>query len=178
MTKNNFFVLTGGPGGGKTSLLQALKERGINFIPETARAIIQNRLRAGLPPRPAPREFALEIFERDWENYAGNISVTDPLFFDRSFLDSAAMIHEADLEMYAAIREVVDRNRFNNKVFITPPWEAIYQADSERDQTWEEAVHVYQRLYTWYEDQGYDLVVLPKGSIEQRVEFVLHESNS
>src|ERR1700759_3570658 len=116
MTKNNFFVLTGGPGGGKTSLLIALKERGIGFIPEAARAIIQNRTRSGLPPRPAIREFALEMFERDWENFAGNISVTDPLFFDRSFLDSAALIYEADQEMYAAIREVVQRNRFNNKV--------------------------------------------------------------
>lgn len=159
-------------------MLRALKERGIDFIPETARAIIQNRMRAGLPPRPGIREFALEMFEKDWENFAGNISVTDPLFFDRSFLDSAAMIYEADLEMYEAIREVVNRNRFNNKVFITPPWEAIYEADSERDQTWEEAVDVYQRLYNWYEGQGYDLVVLPKDSIEQRVEFVLHESSS
>ena len=58
---NNRFVVTGGPGGGKTTILTALAERGYNFAPESARRIIKERLAAGLSPRPDPVPFAHEI---------------------------------------------------------------------------------------------------------------------
>ena len=43
------FVVTGGPGGGKTTLLDALAARGHRVAPEAARRIIKKRLAAGLP---------------------------------------------------------------------------------------------------------------------------------
>mgnify|MGYP001996746728 CR=1 FL=1 len=48
------FVVTGGPGGGKTTLLDALAARGHRVAPEAARRIIKKRLAAGLSPRPSP----------------------------------------------------------------------------------------------------------------------------
>jgi hypothetical protein len=41
-------------GGGKTSLLENLATHGYNFIPETARQIMKERLAKGLAPRPDP----------------------------------------------------------------------------------------------------------------------------
>ncbi|HMQ69988.1 MAG TPA: AAA family ATPase [Ignavibacteria bacterium] len=178
MTKQNFYVLTGGPGGGKTSLLENLAGKGYSYVPDEARRIIRERISRGLPPRPEPEEFAMEIFRRDRKNFNKNIDVTTPLFFDRSFIDSAGMLSECDINIYNRIRHFHITNRFNQKVFITPPWEEIYRTDSERDQTFTESVRVYEKIMQLYIKSGYEMIELPKNTIEVRAQFILeHISN-
>jgi predicted ATPase len=175
MVKNNFFIITGGPGGGKTSVLQCLLSQGFNFIEETARQIIKERLLNGLSPRPEPNVFSTEMFTKDFDNYISNAIHSSTLFFDRSFIDSALLLFQIDGENFEHTKEVLKTNRFNNKVFIVPPWEEIYCQDDERDQTFEQAVTVYDQLYHWYKENDYDLVILPKNTIENRAKFVLSE---
>lgn len=173
MTKDNFYVITGGPGGGKTTLLEGLASKGYKYIPETARQIIKDRILMGLPPRPDPISFANEIFYKDWSNFKMNSDGTSHLFFDRSFMDSACQLFDSDQDSYKKIRGTYLYNRYNNKVFITPPWQEIYRPDTERDQTFEESILVYERLNQWYKEHGYNVIVLPKDTIENRVKFVL-----
>lgn len=40
---SNFFIFTGGPGSGKTSVLNELAQRGYLIVPEVARAIIKQQ---------------------------------------------------------------------------------------------------------------------------------------
>lgn len=175
MVKDNFFVLTGGPGGGKSTLIAALRLQGFGSVDETARTIIKERLTLGLSPRPSPREFAIEMFDRDLRNFLDNQEQSKVTFFDRSFLDSAALVHESDIEYFRRIKKVIGTHRFNSKVFIVPPWKEIYSTDDERDQTFEEALMVYDKLYDWYKLNGYRLCILPKTSIELRVNFIINE---
>src|SRR5690606_41580800 len=42
--KNNLFIITGGPGAGKTALLNALSSDGFRIVPEAARAIIREQM--------------------------------------------------------------------------------------------------------------------------------------
>jgi predicted ATPase len=95
LTKNNFYVITGGSGAGKTRLLEKLASMGYNYIPETARQIIKERLAKGLTPRPDPGTFAQQIFDEDWKNFVSNSDLSSLLFFDRSFLDSACMLFDS-----------------------------------------------------------------------------------
>ena len=88
-------------------------------------------------------------------------------------MDSACMLFDSDMDSYDKIRNTPLANRYNNKVFITPPWQEIYRNDSERDQSFEQAIEVYQRLENWYEEHDYDIVILPKDTIENRVKFIL-----
>ncbi|MEC4766359.1 AAA family ATPase [Halomonas sp. CUBES01] len=85
---NYRFVVTGGPGGGKTTLLSSLSERGYSFAPESARKIIKERLAAGLLPRPEPVSFAHEVLRADIEKYRNIGANNRPTFFDRSVLDA------------------------------------------------------------------------------------------
>ena len=62
---NSRFVCTGGPGAGKTTVLEALQARGYRFTTDSARTIIKDRLRRGLSPRPEPKEFAQLILESE-----------------------------------------------------------------------------------------------------------------
>jgi predicted ATPase len=175
MTKHNFYIITGGPGGGKTSVLENLASKGYNYIPETARQIIKERLSKGLAPRLDPRTFAQQIFDQDWKNFISNSGRSSLLFFDRSFMDSACMLFDSDSQSYDNIRNTHLTNRYNNKVFIAPPWEEIYRIDSERDQSFEQSIDVYERLDKWYRQHDYDIVVLPKDTIETRIKFILNQ---
>jgi len=175
MTKNNFYVITGGPGAGKTSLLEHLASRGYNYIPETARQIIKDRISKSLTPRPDPKTFAQQIFDQDWKNFISNSNSSSILFFDRSFIDSACMLFDANVDNYDKIKNTYLANRYNNIVFITPPWKEIYRNDEERDQSFEQSIEVYKRLYKWYSQHGYDIVLLAKDTIENRVRFILNQ---
>lgn len=44
---DHFFIVTGGPGAGKTSLLAELARRGFQTIPESGRAIIREEMARG-----------------------------------------------------------------------------------------------------------------------------------
>ena len=175
MIKNNFIVISGGPGAGKSSLLHALHQRGYSCMAEAGRAIIKGRLGKGLSPRPDPASFAIEMFERDVLNFTVNRLQTIPVFFDRSLLDSASLIQEADREYFRKIKPLLHSHRFCNKVFFAAPWKAIYQNDAERDQSFETSVDIYERLLNWYRFQGYTAVILPQVSIEERADFILEE---
>ena len=172
MTKDNFYVITGGPGGGKTSLLERLASKGYPSVPETAREIIKERLSKGLSPRPDLKSFAEQIFAKDWANFISN-SDSLIVFFDRSFMDSACLLFDANADAYNKIRHTHLSNRYNDTVFITPPWREIYRNDTERDQSFEEAIRIYHRLENWYLEHGYHIVVLPKGTVENRATFIL-----
>jgi predicted ATPase len=67
LDKPNFFVLTGGPGVGKTTLLRALQAQGELCVEETARAVIREQLEAGgrAVPWIDPEAFARATAERD-----------------------------------------------------------------------------------------------------------------
>jgi predicted ATPase len=62
---------------------------------------------------------------------------------------------------------------FHTLVFILPPWESIYTNDAERDQTFAEAVNVYDKLQGWYRSCGYRVHEIPRLSVQRRADHVL-----
>ena len=171
-SSNNRFVLTGGPGGGKTTLIEALSDRGYRCVPEAARAIIKARIEAGQSPRPGPKAFAKMIFEADVQNYRATSS-SEVTFFDRSTVDALGMLAESTVMPPTEIEENLRRYPYNNTVFLLPPWETIYRTDEERDQTFAEAVQVFKSVSSWYSRCGYRLLEVPLGPVSERVDFVL-----
>jgi predicted ATPase len=56
---------------------------------------------------------------------------------------------------------------------VFPPWEEIYATDSERDHTFAHAVNVHTAVTAWYRNCGYDLVEVPRGTVQERCDFIL-----
>ena len=166
-------VLTDGPGAGNTTLLLHLAGLGNTTVPETARAIIAERLARGLPPRPSPIEFAQEALRRDQDKYHTNSGDASFVFFDRSALESLAMVHKAQPLQAQELAALVSRFKFHPQVFVLPPWQAIYTVDAERDHSFEHAKRVHESLCQWYAKLGYSLHTVPVGSVEERATFVL-----
>jgi len=168
-------AVTGGPGAGKTSMLEGLRQRGCTIVPEVAREIIGERKALGLSPRPSPIEFATAIFNRDIERYESAGTLQGMVFYDRCLLDSLGMLAELDQLTEAETRKLIEQYRYHSTAFILPPWREIYHTDSERDQTYEDAARVYEALKEWYVKCGYALIEIPTGTIEERCEFVLRK---
>ena len=75
------------------------------------------------------------------------------------------------------LQHAVQDFRYNPQVFILPPWPEIYETDSERKQTYQEAVETYDVMFSTYQQLGYIPIIVPKGTPEERVNFVIDRYN-
>lgn len=160
-------VFCGGPGAGKTTVLQALQRQGHPVAQDSARAVIQARM-----GRPPPLEFAQCILERDIAQYRSHLAA-GPVFFERGVVDALGMLHEAASLPASELQDLLRTYPYHRQVFLFPPWEEIYTRDAERDQTYPQAVRVCQHTADWYLRCGYDVVEVPKTTVQDRCAFVL-----
>ena len=167
-------ILSGGPGAGKTTLISELSARGYLTVSESAREVIAERLASGDSPRPEPAAFALEVLRRDKAKYAAVAEQADLVFFDRSPIESLAMVHEASPLPMPKLQAELDSFVFHSVVFMLPPWEEIYQTDSERDHTFAHAVRVHSSLVRWYKGCGFSVHQVPQLPVSARATHVLH----
>jgi len=166
-------IVTGGPGVGKTTLLAELATMGYATVAESARAIIAERLASGANRRPDVLAFAREILRRDIEKYLEQPRTSSWVFFDRGLIDALGMLHEASALPSVELESMLALYPFHATVFVVPPWELIYTNDTERDQSFAEAVPVYTRIVRWYRSCGYVLDEVPRLPVAQRAEHVL-----
>ncbi|WP_375058548.1 AAA family ATPase [Zobellella sp. DQSA1] len=64
------------------------------------------------------------------------------MFFERRVLDALYMLAAESALTRDEIVQYVQQFPYNGVVFLLPPWEEIYDTDSERDQSSEESVEV------------------------------------
>lgn len=166
-------VITGGPGVGKTTLLRALQARGHAVVEESARALIRERLAQGLPPRPAPPEFAAELIRRDRASLGAVPPGPGWTFFDRGLVESVGMGLESGLLTAGQADALLAEAAFHPQVFVLPPWPAIYVTDAERDHDFAHCQRVDRLLRQWYGRCGYGLCELPCLPPEARADWML-----
>lgn len=175
MQKDNFYVITGGPGVGKTSLLEELKRRGYLYVPEVAREIIKNQMETNGDALPWKnrKSYSDRMLARSVETYKEALPVNTILFFDRGIPDTLAYERLIHLAYNEALEKAVQEYRYNKTAFILPPWKEIYETDTERKQDFKEATDTYHVMRATYEEAGYSLITLPLISVEERADFVL-----
>lgn len=174
---NRFFALTGGPGSGKTSLIEALKARGHATTEEAGRGVIREEMRDGgngLPWVDRAR-FAELMFDWELKSYRDAERRDGPVVFDRGLPDTIGYLRLEGQEIPAWMEEQAWRLRYNKRVFIAPPWREIFGNDEERRQSWSVAVRTYEIMVETYSDYGYELIEVPRAPVEERVEFVMGE---
>lgn len=173
--KNNFYVLTGGPGSGKTTLIEQLKKEGYNCVPEVGRAIIKKQLSFGgsAVPWSNASEYANLMLQYSLQDYISLSSETSTHFFDRGISDILGYTELINLSNKDTYINSTENFRYNSTVFILPPWESIYKTDTERKQDFKLAVATYNMMKSIYEKYDYKLVEVPCMSIPERIKFIL-----
>lgn len=139
---DNFFVVTGGPGSGKSALIDALKRAGYARSVEAGRAIIQDQVAIGGAALPwsDPMMFAELMLSWEMRSYQIAGRLAGRVFFDRGVPDVVGYLHLVGLPVPAHVDKAAKTYRYNRRFFIAPPWAEIFEQDSERKQSFEEAV--------------------------------------
>jgi predicted ATPase len=178
--KNNSYVLTGGPGVGKTTLLNELAIHGYKIIPENAREIIKHEVENngdGLPWGNKIRYTQL-MFDAAIRSFNSvPLDDTKTYFFDRGILDTICYANMTGFSVSVEMDNIIKKSLYNKKVFILPPWEEIYHTDSERKQTFEEVKLTFIKMKETYLNYNYEIIEVPIDTVENRVIFIMNKIN-
>lgn len=172
--KNNFFILTGGPGAGKSSVLDEIKKQRYLTVDEVGRKIIKEQLAIGgnaihTGDKIAFRDLMLEHSIRDFNDH---YNATGIVYFDRGIPDLYGYSNLIAEPVSQAIKDAIEIYRYNSTIFIFPPWEEIYGHDTERKQDFHEAIKTYDCIRNAYLECGYKPIEVQRTSIITRAKFI------
>jgi len=174
---NELYVITGGPGVGKTTLVERLKQAGYSTVEEQARKIIKHQMNIGGNGLPWSDKalYAQLMFEASVKTYQeitlGNHAT--PIFFDRGILDTVCYMTVEKIPLSSELLMALEQVTYNKNVFILPPWREIYRTDKQRKQSWAEAVLTFHQMKNTYLQYGYNVIEVPKVSALERAHFIL-----
>ncbi|EXL02248.1 MULTISPECIES: AAA family ATPase [Hyphomicrobiales] len=170
----HMIVVTGGPGSGKSSLIDAMAQRGFRTMPEAGRAIIRDQIRIGGKALPwADRALFAELM-LGWElrSYQEALASDALVLMDRGMPDVVGYLTLCGLPVPAHFETAAKTYPYNKRVFLAPYWDAIFTQDTERKQDRQEAEATGMVMAETYGRLGYQIVELPLVGIEQRADFV------
>ena len=172
-------VLIGGPGTGKSTVLNELISRGYFCMPEISREVTLEAQKKGIDQLflTEPLLFSNLLLEGREKQYKDAASKSNKLvFFDRGIPDVHAYLNYLQQPYPSYFVEKSNRYKYD-RVFILPPWEDIYISDNERYENFEQAVAIFHELKRTYHAIGYSLTTVPFGTVKERTNFILDALN-
>jgi predicted ATPase len=167
-------IISGGPGFGKTSIIDEIEKRNYNVMHEVSRSIIKEQLESGgdILPWKNLTTFSILLFERRAKQFQ-EAAENKWVFFDRGIPDIVAYMGKDELEIPSSYMLKLEECNYYPLVFIVPPWQEIFKNDAERMENYKTACEINEIIIETYSNLGYEIVILPKVSIKERAEFIL-----
>ena len=164
-------IITGGPGAGKTSLINALASKGYATFSEVSRTLIeqQAQLENGILPWHDLPGFAALCLDSMGEQKQ-QASLQEVAFLDRAIPDICGYLAQAELEIDARYRQA--SAGYHAQVFFCRPHQAIYVQDEVRPYPFDGALAIHDSLVVIYQQLGYQVVEVPWGTLDERVRFI------
>jgi predicted ATPase len=172
-TKNNYFVLTGAMGAGKSTILEELATLKFMCVEEPARPIIAEQRNIdgdGIYER-NPRLFTELMLSRMMFQFQQVQNYKDPIIFDRGIPDNIVYAQDLGFDL-KHIHNAAKKYRYSNIVFFAPGWREIYQTDEERKMSFEAANQFGNGLKKIYLNLGYQVVDVPFDTPQARAKFM------
>lgn len=172
---DRLFVVTGGPGAGKTALIEALASQGLPTMPEAGRGIIRAQRSIGGTALPwvDRQAFAAAMLAWEMRSHAEALRLRGPVIFDRGVPDVIGYLRLCGLPVPAPAERAARVVRYAPVVFLAPFWPEIFRRDAERRQDMAEAEATCAAMRQVYSELGYRLLTLPRAPVAARVRFVL-----
>ncbi len=169
-------VITGGPGSGKTTVIEEFNRRGIATMPEISREVIREAKEQGIDQLflEDPILFSRKLIEGRVKQYQAASRMNAPVvFFDRGIPDVTAYLRYSGTPIPSDFQQACETYKYDQPVFIMPPWEEIYTTDFERYESFNQAQLIHNKLVNMYMELGYFIIFVPFGTVEKRADFIL-----
>jgi predicted ATPase len=165
------YILTGAPGTGKSTLLEALRCVGWDCRAEVSRQLIIEETATGSTCLPWINLdcFARKALDRMIDDFE---KAGDAVFFDRGIPDIIAYLQARGLSVDSRYHVAAAEHRYHPVVLFLPLWEEIYVQDPQRWQTFAEAKEIERQIRVAYELAGYRVIEVPRVSVQDRVVFI------
>ena len=173
--KSKRIVISGGPGSGKTSLISHLEKEGHTCMHEISRDVTIAAQKEGIEQLflENPILFSQKLLEGRLQQFIEASVFSSPyVFYDRGMPDVTAYMDYIDSHYPVNFVKTCSINRYD-AVFLLPPWQAIYEQDNERYESFEQAEKLYQFLLKGYQKFDYSVIEVPLGTIEERMNYML-----
>jgi len=168
----NWFVITGGPSTGKTTVINLLTERGYKTTIEHARHYIDTMKEEGRTVeeiRANKRKFQLGVLDMQIEQEA-ELSPSDTVFLDRAIPDAMAYYRFLKLEYDKILLDAMKEVAYK-KIFILDRLPFVNDYARTEDEQAQKLIH--QLIIEVYQSLEFPVVFVPVISPDERVEFIL-----
>jgi predicted ATPase len=167
------YLLTGGPGSGKTTLILELSKKGFYALGESSEYIIRRELPKQNPTLPWTdlsgfQELVLRN-QKQWEEEIPK--EVEKAVMDRGIPDNLAYCRHGGIKPPAELEKEKLRGRYD-KVFIIEPLKHLENTAVRREGN-EEARRIHETIRQVYTELGYNPISIPDCGIENRLKIII-----
>lgn len=168
-------VITGGPGTGKSTIIDELIQLNYTCMPEISRKITLEAQKKGIEQMflKKPLLFSQMLLEGRVQQYKdADQKGASIVFFDRGIPDVHGYMNYLGVDYPKQYKEMSQKHAYT-QIFMMPPWQKIYISDNERYESFEQSLAIYNHLEKTYKDLNYNIIEVPTGTVSKRVNFIL-----
>lgn len=168
------YILTGGPGVGKSAIILALEQKGYIIVREAAEDWIKLQQAKGTKEPWLEPDFQDQILKLQKAREYKTIKVKNKIFIDRGTLDGLAYYQIAEKEPSKMMKTEIKKLKKNKsyaKVFLIENLGSC-ETNEVRRENLDEALKLEMLQEQNYKTLGYEVVRVPSGTVEERVELV------
>lgn len=172
-------MITGGPGTGKSTLINNLIKNGYTCLEEISRQVILDSQKKGIDQLflTNPLLFSeLLLKGREKQFIDAEQFENQTVFFDRGIPDVLAYMDYIGDQYPENFTNSCSLATYDS-VFILKPWEAIYTSDNERYESFDQALKIHDHLINTYTTLNYNLIDVPFDTVENRTNFIVNSLN-
>ena len=167
-------VISGGPGGGKTTIINALKQLGYFCYDEISRDLIEKGIKSGKQNLfvEDPIKFSDTLWKKREEQYKNSIiqKKYDKVFFDRSLIDITSYLQFIGKRNINLEKKLINFNY--DVVFLVKPNKKNYRKDSTRYEDYNESIKIHNILKKNYQIQ-FKTINVPYRKLSKRLNFII-----
>lgn len=172
-------VITGGPGTGKSTLIDDLIKKGYTCLEEISRQVTLDAQKKGIDQLflTNPLLFSeLLLRGREKQFIDAEQFENQTIFFDRGIPDILAYMDYIGDDYPESFKDSCSLTKYDT-VFILKPWKDIYTSDNERYESFDQALKIHNHLLNTYTTLNYNLIDVPFDTVENRTNFIINTLN-
>lgn len=175
MNQFPYYIISGPPSSGKTTLINELSNLNYHCYQEMARLVIQRNLKNGIDcfPWNNTLEFSHQVF-LETSDLLNSLN-GDFCFFDRSIVDLIAYMDISKIDRNEKYIDAINQSPYSRNVFFLPFWDEIYTTDDQRRESKEEARLIEKNLRLVYKELGFQIIDVPISTIDVRLDFIINK---